>query len=191
MTTTRTGHPEVLVVYASRNGGTAGIADTIADELRANGLTVDVMSAHDASGDTMTLAGYGTVVLGSALYRGHWEKDALHFLRRHAVMLRGRRVWLFQSGPCGPQARADSERGAHEPAAVRRLREDVEAEPPITFGGVLDPATAHGFLARAMARGELAGDYRDPDRIRSWARTLTRTGSRPGGAHAGPVGRAV
>ncbi len=153
---------DVLVAYASKMGGTAGIAATVAEELRARGAAVDVLPAVDVT----SVEGYRTVVLGSALYMRRWRPDAVRFLRRHARALRGRDVWLFQSGPCGPDAAHPDQ---PEPAAVARLRRALDAEPPITFGGVLDPATAQGFLARRMARGELAGDFRDDERIRGWA----------------------
>jgi menaquinone-dependent protoporphyrinogen oxidase len=110
-------------------------------------------------------------VLGSALYTRRWRPDAVRFLKRHAGALRGREVWLFQSGPCGPDAEDPDQ---PEPANVARLRAAIDAEPPVTFGGVLDPATARGFLARRMARGELAGDFRDTDRIRRWAARIAR-----------------
>lgn len=171
MTTDQPFHADVLVVHASKSGGTAGIAVTVAEALRDTGLAVDVATAADAAGDG-TVAGYRAVVLGSALYAGRWRRDALRFLRRHRVLLRERPVWLFQSGPCGPNAARDAERGVAEPTALRRLREDLEIGPPVTFGGVLDPETARGFVARRMARGRLAGDYRDPERIRAWAMSI-------------------
>jgi menaquinone-dependent protoporphyrinogen oxidase len=149
---TTTARADVLVVHASRAGGTAGIATLIADELRAHGLRVHMAAAEDVS----SLAGYRSVVLGSALYMARWRREAVHFLRRHAVLLRGRPLWLFQSGPCGPDAARQAEEGMPEPANVRRLREGLDADIPITFGGVLDPATARGFVARGMARGERA-----------------------------------
>ncbi|MBN9101050.1 MULTISPECIES: flavodoxin domain-containing protein [unclassified Pseudonocardia] len=152
----------VLVAYASKMGGTAGIAATVAEELRARGVSADVMSAADVH----DVEGYGTVVLGSALYIRRWRPDAVRFLKRHARALRDRDVWLFQSGPCGQDA-VDPDQP--EPANVARLRRSIDARPPVTFGGVLDPATARGFLARRMASGELAGDFRDPERIRRWA----------------------
>lgn len=172
MTTTQNPHADVLVVHASKNGGTAGIATMVADELRANGLAVDIATAADAAADGVTLAGYRAVVLGSAVYMGRWRPEALRFLRRRLVMLRERQLWLFQSGPCGPDAVHEAEQGTHEPKAVRNLRENLEAAPPITFGGLIDPTTAHGFLARRMASGERAGDYRDQERIRAWARGI-------------------
>ncbi|MCU1631205.1 MAG: flavodoxin [Pseudonocardia sp.] len=168
MSTTEGPRADVLVVHASKAGGTAGIAALIANELRAQGLSVHVAPATDVD----HLAGYRSVVLGSALYMRRWRPEAVRFLRRHAVMLRGRPVWLFQSGPCGPDAAEQAEAGVPEPANVRRLREGVDAEAPITFGGVLDPASARGFVAKRMARGGLAGDFRDPERIRRWARSI-------------------
>jgi menaquinone-dependent protoporphyrinogen oxidase len=153
---------DVLVAFASKMGGTAGIAEMIAEELRAHGLRVDVMPTADVD----AIGGYRAVVLGSGLYMRRWRAEAVRFLRRHQGELRGTRVWLFQSGPCGPAA---AEPAAPEPGAVRRLRSRADIEAPETFGGRLDPASARGWLARRMASGELAGDFRDPLRIRRWA----------------------
>lgn len=152
----------MLVAYATKNGATEGIATTIADELRIHGLRVDVAPAADV-GD---VGGYRLVVLGSAVYLGRWRPDAVAFLRRHIDQLRGRQVRLFQSGPCGPDAATQQA----EPGRVRRLRMSIDAGPPTTFGGKLDSGS--GVLARWMARGELGGDFRDPELIRRWARDI-------------------
>jgi menaquinone-dependent protoporphyrinogen oxidase len=154
--------PAVLVAYATKMGGTAGIADMIADELRLRGLSAVARPASDV-GD---ISGYEIVVLGSALYMRRWRSDAVRFLRRHRRTLRERTLLLFQSGPCGRDA---AEPDQPEPANVRRLREALDADAPVTFGGRLDPVHAVGFIARRMAVGELAGDYRDEESIRRWA----------------------
>jgi menaquinone-dependent protoporphyrinogen oxidase len=39
----------------------------------------------------------------------------------------------------------------------------------MTFGGRIEPATAKGFIAKKMAKGPHAGDFRDDERIRHWA----------------------
>jgi menaquinone-dependent protoporphyrinogen oxidase len=39
--------------------------------------------------------------------------------------------------------------------------------------GRLDPTSARGFVARRLARGDLAGDFRDWDQITQWARGLS------------------
>jgi menaquinone-dependent protoporphyrinogen oxidase len=162
------GGPRVLIAFATKMGATAGIAATIAEELRAHGLRVDVAAAADVT----DIGPYQVVVVGSALYMRRWRPDAVRFLRRHAVALRHCGVWLFQSGPCGKDA---VEPDQPEPANVRRLRGAIGADGPITFGGVLDPATAQGFLAKRMAHGELAGDFRDRDRVRQWAACIAES----------------
>lgn len=179
---TRQGEPtDVLVVHASRNGGTASIAAVLAEELRSRGLAVDVTRAEDMYRARGGLEAYGTVVLGSAIYLRRWRPAAVRFLRRHGPALRHRHIWLFQSGPCGPDATQQIERGMPVPGAVERLRDVLGAEPVVTFGGVLDPKTATGFVGRRLARSELAGDYRDIPRIRAWAATIAEAALRAAG----------
>jgi menaquinone-dependent protoporphyrinogen oxidase len=48
-----------------------------------------------------TLAGFDTVVLGSAVYMGHWLAPARDLAERLAREAAGRPVWLFSSGPLG------------------------------------------------------------------------------------------
>ena len=143
------------------------LTEVSGSQQRTHGPHVDVRPAADV--DVDVLDRYRLVVLGSAVYLRRWQPDAVRFLRRHAAQLRSRDVALFQSGPCGPDAAKPDQ---PEPARVRRLREAVGADSPVTFGGVLDPATARGPVARWMARGALAGDFRDQDRIRRWASAI-------------------
>lgn len=75
-------------------------------------------------------------------------------------------VWLYQSGPCD----TDTDRAeVAVPKKVRRLAATIGAAAATTFGGRIEPGTAKGFLARKMAEGPTAGDYRDFDEIRQWA----------------------
>lgn len=46
------------------------------------------------------------------------------------------------------------------------------AAPVRTFGGRIDPAGTHGFMARRLVRDETAGDFRDFREIRQWARRI-------------------
>jgi len=50
--------------------------------------------------------GFDAVVLGSAVYAGHWLKPARELVDRSRDALAARPVWLFSSGPIGdpPQA---------------------------------------------------------------------------------------
>jgi menaquinone-dependent protoporphyrinogen IX oxidase len=67
----------VLVAYASKMGGTKGIADAVGAELAAAGPTVTVRDAADIT----SLEGYDAVVLGSAIYTSRWRPDAVAVLK--------------------------------------------------------------------------------------------------------------
>lgn len=153
-----------LVSYATKMGGTEGIARTVADELRRAGLEVEVKSADSVG----PLDQYGAVVLGSAVYAGRWRRPARKLLKRladnravHPVP-----VWLFHSGPTGP---GSAGKAVPAPGKVAAMAEALGASAPQTFGGRIEPETAKGFLATSMAKGDLAGDYRNFDDITRWA----------------------
>jgi menaquinone-dependent protoporphyrinogen oxidase len=157
--------PKVLVAYATKMGSTKEIAEAIGSELSLAGIEVRVMPVSEVR----DLRPHEAVVLGSALYARRWRPDAVRFLRRNDDTLAGRDVWLFHSGPCGE---LDKDQRQQAPAAVRRLAVLIGADPPVTFAGKLDPGTARGLLARWLAKGSLAGDFRDWDQIRTWAGTI-------------------
>ena len=151
---------DVLVIYAGKMGSTRQIAETIREELRTAGLSVDVRTVADAPGP----AGYRAVVLGSAIYLRRWQRDAVRYLRRNRTPLRELPVWLFQSGPIDPHTITQV------PWSVRRICTHSGIRPPTTFGGRLDATHANGVLARWMASSDdLRGDGRDWDAIRGWA----------------------
>jgi menaquinone-dependent protoporphyrinogen oxidase len=161
MTATNT---TVLVAYASKMGGTKGIAESIGAELTVSGLTVTVRDA--AAVDDVD--GYDAVVVGSAIYASRWRPDAVAVLKLLAARtdeFRPIPIWLFHSGPCGNNA-GDQ---VPAPTKVSRLARRIGAAAPITFGGRLEPGTAQGFLARRMATGSMAGDFRDFEQVRGFA----------------------
>jgi menaquinone-dependent protoporphyrinogen oxidase len=156
---------KVLVVFASRMGSTGEIAATIGKQLTSRGFEVDVRpawQAHDARN-------YDAVIVGSAIYLRHWDRQALEYLQAQAPDLAERPTWLFQSGPCGPATEI-----AHTdaPRAVVKFCQEIGIAEPTTFGGNLDPAKANGLLARLVSRGDLAGDFRNWAQIRAWAESV-------------------
>ena len=73
----------ILVGYATRNGSTQEVAETIAATLR-EARACRRLPAHK---EVRTLEGYDAVVLGAPLYMFRWHKDAKHFLSRHRQAL--------------------------------------------------------------------------------------------------------
>lgn len=159
----------VLVAYATKNGSTAGIAEAIGEELRNVGLQADVRLVEDVRDLTL----YEAVVLGSAIYFGRWRREALRFGERHAGELRERPVWLFDSGPLN----ASPDEGKNEPVkAAEELMRAIGAKERVTFGGRFMPEDAGALTRRLIAAGGEGakalsyGDFRNLDRVRTWAR---------------------
>lgn len=153
----------VLVTWGSQRGGTEGIARVIADTLEHEGLDVDLLSPNRA----LEARGFDAVIVGGALYANRWHEDARHFVARRERDLRRVPVWFFSSGPLD-----DSADHAIIPPTrqVAILMERVGAQSHVTFGGRLEK-NAKGFIASAMAKTK-AGDFRNTDRIRAWAREI-------------------
>jgi len=174
----------VLVAYATKGGSTAEIAGWIAEELRAAGLPVEVRPAAEVSG----LAPYDAVVLGAAVYAGGWHNDARAFAHRFAVEAPPRPVWLFSSGPLDDVADVRDLPPVHQAEIAAH---ELRARGHATFGGKLS-AEAHGwlgFVARRLAREGHGGDFRDPPRVRAWAREIAAAlAAGPAGSGAGGSG---
>ena len=153
----------VLVAYGSKMGGTAGLAEMIGSELRANGLETEVKSAREVR----NLMPYDAVILGGALYAMRWHKDARRFVKRYGTALEKKPVWLFSSGPLDDSA---TEKEIPPVGFVRKVMDRIGARGQVTFGGWM-PEDADGFAASAMAKDN-AGDWRDPDQVRSWAKEI-------------------
>lgn len=153
----------VLVTHGSKMGGTEGLAEMVGDELEEQGFEVDVRPAREVD----DVEPYGAVIVGGALYSFRWHKDARRFVKRHRAALKNRPVWLFSSGPLDDSALSSD---IPPVRSARRAMERVGARGHITFGGAM-PADAKGFPASAMAK-ENAGDWRDPARVRDWARSV-------------------
>jgi menaquinone-dependent protoporphyrinogen oxidase len=172
----------VQVVYASRHGGTAGIAERIEDVLRRRGLEVVIVNAS-AHPDP---AGFDAYVIGSAVYMGRWLDEGLTFIERNRATLATKPTWLFSSGPVavvkvepgedplepalGPADGPGS--GGHKRiAAVSTV---IQPRDHHVFSGCYDPSDpAKSFgerIGRMMGAKALpAADFRDWIEIEKWA----------------------
>jgi len=73
----------VLVAYATFAGSTAEVAEAVGEQIAGDGVQVDVLPI----GEVKDLTGYDALVVGAPMILG-WHRAALRFLRRHRVALR-------------------------------------------------------------------------------------------------------
>lgn len=121
----------VLVTAASKHGTTAEIAEAIANGLNARGVSAQFLPLAAVT----EIEPYEAVVLGSAIYTGHWLHPATAFVEKNAQALRRRPVWLFSSGPVGDPPKPEG-----VPVDIAALIEVSKARGHQVFAGRLDRA---------------------------------------------------
>ena len=178
-----------LIVYASRHGGSAGIAERIGETLEAAGLEVLVQAASKMPRPDS----FDACVVGAGVYMGTWVKDGTDYLARFADTLASRPVWLFSSGPLPGSSKAaidgaDPIERALGPATgpgsrgrrrVEDLAQKIGPRDHRVFDGTFDPVSPPRVLSERFVRmmpGSRnilsAGDFRDWVAIDEWARTI-------------------
>jgi len=165
----------ILVACASKHGATSGIAERIAERLRAAGLEADARPVNAVR----DLAAYDAFVIGGATYMFRWMKEATEFVQRDRALLATRPVWLFSSGPLGTEAtdkQGQDLRVVSGPKEIPELRTAIHARDHRVFFGAFDGhVKAVGFTERLAlmlpaARSAFPdGDFRDWAEIETWA----------------------
>jgi menaquinone-dependent protoporphyrinogen oxidase len=171
----------VLVGYASAAGSTAGVAERVADVLRAAGCAV-VCRPADGDGDG-DVAGFDAAVLGSAVHNGAWLPPAVGLARRVAGS-GSRPVWCFSVGGLDPRGRLGTFMAAREAQAIERgFPAALAVRDHRVFGGVVRPAEVP-LWGRVFYRltGTRAGDHRDWSAIEAWAAGVAAELAGPGKA---------
>jgi menaquinone-dependent protoporphyrinogen oxidase len=189
--------PSVQVVYASRHGGSAGIAERIGDVLRATGIDAVVANAINEPDP----AGFDAYVIGSGVYIGQWLKEGLEYLNRCQATIAAKPVWLFSSGPLPHSSKTNKEEdpitqalgpedgpGSGGRKKVAALEAIIHPRDHRVFPGAFDPNDPPKSMGERLVRMMPAakkvlpsGDYRDWDAIDAWAREIAA-------ALAAPVG---
>jgi menaquinone-dependent protoporphyrinogen oxidase len=156
---------KVLVAAASRHGATQEIAEAIGRTLDAEGVHASVTPVSEAGDPT----GYDAVILGSAVYMGHWLDAATEFVESRGAALSARPTWLFSSGPLGDPPRPNESQAVD----VDDLVSKTHAKGHKLFAGKLDKGKL-GFGERAvmLAFHAAEGDYRNWQEIEAWARAI-------------------
>jgi menaquinone-dependent protoporphyrinogen oxidase len=159
-------HVDVLVVYASRNGATRGVAERICVRLHDAGLTAHLRGVEDAR----ELPPGSAIVLGSPVYAQRWPPEADAFVQRHLHALAERSLWLFSVGTFGDRRRGVGRLMTREPRGIGELRDVIRPRDYRVFAGVI--RREQWPLASRMlyhAFGGRLGDNRDWAEIEAWA----------------------
>jgi len=154
----------VLVAAATRYGATDEIAQVIGEVLGEHGLEATVVQPEQVEG----VDGYDAVVVGSAVYAGHWVKPARELVERLGSELAERPVWLFSSGPVG-----DPPKPEEDPVDVADLLAATGAREHRVFAGKLVRQQL-SFPKRAIVSALRVpdGDFRDWTEVRQWAASV-------------------
>lgn len=169
----------VLVVYPSRHGATAGIAERVAAGLRAAGVSAEARAVAQVG----EVEAYDAFVVGAAAYVFHWLREATRFVKRHRAVLSARPVWLFSSGPLGTDVVDGQGRDVREttrPREFDELRDLVDPRDERVFFGAWDPDAPPVGLGERLLRhlpgheAMPAGDFRDWSAVDAWAADIAR-----------------
>jgi menaquinone-dependent protoporphyrinogen oxidase len=153
----------VVVAAASRHGVIRAVADRIARDLvdalpRTWSVTrVDLTDLRD-------LARADAVVLGSAVYDGHWMHGAARALE-YLHEAPPADLWLFSNAPISQTRSADEQMPSADDLVVRG-----EADEHVVFGGDLDDtelSPGERFAVRTLR--SLRADHRRWEAVDDWA----------------------
>ena len=161
----------VLVVYGTKSGCTAGVAEKIGETLAAVGVTAEVVPAEDAPEPSA----YDAVIVGSGIRVAQWHGAVKAWFLGNAAALSARPTAMFTC--CLTMA--------NEPEKAEEVR--AYTDPLIEESGVTPVAlglfagwneSAHFSLPERLILRALKapkGDFRDFDVVAEWTRETADT----------------
>jgi menaquinone-dependent protoporphyrinogen oxidase len=162
---------KVFVTYASKYGATKEIAEKIGEVLHQASFQVDVSPIETAC----DLTSYQAVILGSAVYIGKWQKEAVAFVQAQEKILADRAVWLFSSGPTGEGDPVELVEGWRLPAELQPVVDRIRPRDIMVFHGYINPDKLN-FIEKWAIKSLVKkpfGDFRDWDSIGNWAAKIS------------------
>ncbi len=157
---------KILITYASKYGATREIAEKINAVLQQAGVQTDI-SPVDLVQD---LTAYRAVILGSAVYVGKWQKEAVAFLRAHEKSLADRPVWLFCSGPTVQGDPVELVEGKPLPAGLQPIVDRIQPRDLAVFHGHININKLNSiekWAIKSLVKKPF-GDFRDWEAIVNW-----------------------
>ena len=164
---------KILVAYASADGSTGGVAETISKALVDTNTMVDLHRVQSA----INIEKYDAVVLGSAIHGGKWLPEATEFLKNNKDQLSKIPTAFFLVGLMVNKKSLDDIKLVDQYLANERMLVKPVAEGH--FVGALFPSKYSGITGFGMhffiaycGLGLRGGDFRNPDVIRAWAEDI-------------------
>lgn len=158
---------KVLVAYASKCGSTGEVAQAIAQELCAQGMTVDVRRV----GEVKDVSGYDAFVVGSAIRMGSWLGEAKQFVEANAAVLQSAPTAFFTVHMLNTDDNEESK--TNRAAYVAPIHAIVQPDAEAFFAGKIELGKL-SFLDRMLSKMMSAQDEdkRDWDAVKQWADQL-------------------
>ena len=175
---------KALIVYGTRYGTAAEIAEEIRKFIENEGIEVDLIDSRGIKNHD--ISHYDMVIVGSGIKIGKWTKGALKFMENNKFALADRKVALFVT--CGAANMEETTAEGQEKYLDEVAEKYLSNKPVATglFGSVYDPNAKHGLMYKLATKFIVKKgldkqgidtskrlDYRDWDEIRAWALNLT------------------
>jgi menaquinone-dependent protoporphyrinogen oxidase len=140
---------DVLILYASKHGHTAKIAERIAATMRADGVTVDLQSV-DAAGD-LSPTDYAAIVVGASIHAGHHQREIVDWAKTHQAALAEKPTAFFSV--CLAIADDTDEARASAAKYITDFEDETgwTADTSTTFAGALQ-YLEYDFMTRTLIR---------------------------------------
>lgn len=157
---------KVLIAYASKHGSTAEIAKKIEENLNHAGFECTTTPVNQVK----DLSGFQAIILGTGLYMGQWQKEAVQFVKRNMAPLADQKVWIFTSGPTGEGDPMKLVNGRLYPEGLRDTIEGIKPKEITVFHGSIALSKLNGFEKWIINKVKAAiGDFRNWQSISIWA----------------------
>ncbi len=156
---------KILVTYGTMSGSTAEVAQAVADEIKKEGIEVDVEQVENLK----DLQGYDGVILGSAVRMFHILPKTRRFLRKHKRALQEIPVAYFLV--CLTMSEDKPE---NIEQATKFAQPMISTKEPVSlglFGGCINHEKMTDIFSLPMKQMP-EEDHRDWEMIRAWARDL-------------------